>query len=80
MNHQSNRLLNALIAPDAWTALCVEFPELRRVAETMATDSTFTDVRDQLIRLYGQHVKEWSSFSALRHLQQSQTPVTDCVV
>jgi 7-cyano-7-deazaguanine synthase in queuosine biosynthesis len=81
MNYQSNRLLNALIAPDPWSALCLEFPELRRLAETIATDSTAIDIRGQLIRLYGQHVREWSSFSALRHLQQqSPTIVSTCVV
>jgi len=72
--------LNALIAPNSWTALCLEFPELRRLADSMANDSTVTDIRDQLIRLYGQHVREWSSFSALKHLQQqSPTTVSTCV-
>jgi hypothetical protein len=34
-----------------------------------------------LLRLYGQHVREWNSFSALRHLrQQSSTLVSTCVV
>ncbi len=81
MNYQSNRLLNALIAPNSWTALCLEFPELRRLADSMANDSTVTDIRDQLIRLYGQHVREWSSFSAHKHLQQqSPTTVSTCVV
>lgn len=81
MNHQSNRILNALIAPDAWTALCIEFPELRRVAESIAGNSSIDDVCKQLIRLYGQHVREWSSFSALKHLQQqSSTSLSTCVV
>ena len=70
--------LDALIAPDAWAALSTEFPELRRLEETLAGDPP---MRDQLVRLYGQHVREWNSFSALRHLQQqSPTPVLTCVV
>jgi 7-cyano-7-deazaguanine synthase in queuosine biosynthesis len=81
MDYQSNRLLNALIAPNAWAALCMEFPELRRVAEAITTDSAAIDVRNQLIRLYGQYVKEWGSFSALKHLnQQSPIPVSTSVV
>ena len=81
MNHQADRILNALIASDAWTALCIEYPELRRVAESMTGNSTINDVRDQLVRLYGQHVREWSSFSALRHLQHpSSTSLSTCVV
>jgi hypothetical protein len=81
MHYQSTRLLNALIAPNAWTALCIEFPELRRVAEAMTAGATTTDVRDRLIHLYEQHVREWSAFSALKHLQQqSPTSVSTCVV
>jgi 7-cyano-7-deazaguanine synthase in queuosine biosynthesis len=81
MNSQADRILNALILPNAWTALCTEFPELRRVAEAIAEDSTIYDVCQRLIRLYGQHVKEWSSFSALKHLQQkSSTSAPTCVV
>jgi 7-cyano-7-deazaguanine synthase in queuosine biosynthesis len=81
MHYQSTRLLKALIAPDAWTVLCIEFPELRRVAETMAADATATDVRDRLIRLYERHVREWSAFSPLKHLQQqSPNSVSTCVV
>lgn len=81
MHYQSTRLLNALIAPNAWTALCIEFPELRRVAEAMTADAMATDVPDQLIHLYEQHVREWKSFSALKHLQeQSPTSVSTCVV
>jgi len=78
MHYQSARLLDALIAPDAWAALTMEFPELRRIEETVAADPS---MRGQLVRLYGQHVKEWNSFSALRHLQQqSPTPVPTCVM
>jgi 7-cyano-7-deazaguanine synthase in queuosine biosynthesis len=81
MDYQSNRLLNALIAADGWAALCFEFPEMRRLADAMANDSPVVDIRDQLIRLYGQHVKEWVTFSALRHLQkQSPTIVSTCMV
>lgn len=81
MNHQADRILNALIAPDAWTELCREFPELRRVAESIALNSTIDDARKQLVRLYGQHVREWSSFSALKQLQQqSSTSLSTCVV
>ena len=81
MNHQADRILNALIAPEAWTALCLEYPELRRVAESIAPHSTMTDARKQLVRLYGQHVREWSSFSALKHLQQSSSAsLSTCVV
>jgi 7-cyano-7-deazaguanine synthase in queuosine biosynthesis len=78
MHYQSVRLLDALIAPNAWVALTLEFPELRRIEESLAGDS---QIRDQLVRLYRQHVKEWNSFSALRHLQQQpSTPVSTCVV
>ena len=80
MDYQSSRILNALIAPDAWGALCMEFPELRRLADTLATDSTDVDIRRQILRLYGQHVKEWTSFSALRHLQLQSPTLSTCVV
>jgi 7-cyano-7-deazaguanine synthase in queuosine biosynthesis len=77
MHYQSVRLLDALIAPNAWAALTLEFPELRRIEEFLED----SQIRGQLLRLYGQHVKEWSSFSALRHLrQQSSTLVSTCVV
>jgi hypothetical protein len=59
----------------------MEFPELRRVAEALTTDSAATHVRNQLVHLYEQHVREWNSFSALKHLQQhSPIPVSTCVV
>jgi 7-cyano-7-deazaguanine synthase in queuosine biosynthesis len=78
MHYQSVRLLDALIAPNAWAALTLEFPELRRIEESMPNDS---EIRDRLIRLYEQHVKEWSSFSALKHLQQpASTLEPTCVV
>jgi 7-cyano-7-deazaguanine synthase in queuosine biosynthesis len=78
MHYQSARLLDALIAPDAWAMLTLEFPELRRIEEALAADPS---MRGQLVRLYGQHIKEWNSFSALRHLQQqSPTSVPTCVV
>jgi len=77
MHYQSVRLLDALIAPNAWAALTLEFPELRRIEEFLED----SQIRSQLLRLYGQHVKEWNSFSALRHLQQqSSTLVSTCVV
>ena len=78
MHYQSIRLLDALIAPDPWAALTLEFPELRRIEESMPRD---TALRAKIIRLYERHVKEWSSFSALRHLQQQpQTLESTCVV
>jgi hypothetical protein len=44
-------------------------------------NATATDVRNQLIHLYEQHVREWNAFSALKHLQQqSPTSVSTCVV
>lgn len=77
MHHQSVRLLDALISSEPWLALTTEFPELRRIEESMSTDPT---IRSRMIRLYEQHVKEWSSFSALRRLQQPSTLETACVV
>jgi 7-cyano-7-deazaguanine synthase in queuosine biosynthesis len=77
MHYQSVRLMDALIAPNAWSSLTLEFPELRRIEESLGD----SQIRDQLLRLYEQHVKEWNSFSALRHLQQqSSTSVSACVV
>jgi len=77
MHYQSVRLVDALITPDPWSALTLAFPELRRIEESLPPDLT---IRSRLIRLYEQHVKEWSSFSALRRLQESSTPETACVV
>ncbi len=80
VEHQMQMIVPAFLAPDAWGALCMEFPELRRLADTLATDRTDVDIRRKILRLYGQHVKEWTSFSALRHLQQQSPTLSTCVV
>ncbi len=69
MNVQALRIRAALDSPQPWKSLTVEFPELRRVAEAIGDGIDSLAVRQDLLRLYTQHVSDWRGFSALKHLQ-----------
>jgi 7-cyano-7-deazaguanine synthase in queuosine biosynthesis len=69
MNIQALRVEEALECAEPWKNLTLAFPELRRVAEAISVGNDSLEVRQNLLRLYGQQVIEWRSFSALKHLQ-----------
>lgn len=74
MNVQAISIQEALDSADPWKDLTLAFPELRRVAESISDGTNSLEVRQKLQRLYAQHVSEWRSFSALKHLQPQAVP------
>jgi hypothetical protein len=74
MNVQALRIRDALDSTEPWKKLTLAFPELRRVAEVIGDGTDSLEVRQDLLRLYTQHVSEWREFSALKHLQLQAVP------
>jgi 7-cyano-7-deazaguanine synthase in queuosine biosynthesis len=74
MNVQALRIRDALDSTEPWKKLTLAFPELRRVAEVIGDGTDSLEVRQDLLRLYTQHVSQWREFSALKHLQLQAVP------
>jgi len=67
MAWQAHRIRAALAKEHPWEALVSEFVELQDLAAAMsrADGRDVGEVREKLMRLYGEYATEWANFSAL---------------
>lgn len=71
MDWQVLTIERCLSEPSPWSALAVQFPEIRLLAHELSLASSLSpaDVEVHLVRLLRQHAADWRSFSALQLLQ-----------
>ncbi len=71
MDWQVLRIERCLSEPRPWSALAVQFPELRLLAHELSLTNSLclAGVEEQLVRLLRQHTADWRTFSALQLLR-----------
>jgi 7-cyano-7-deazaguanine synthase in queuosine biosynthesis len=73
MDWQVRRFRQRLKSTNSWTAFIHDFPELRKVEETIIsqTEEDRKVLQTALLRLYAQYISEWDDFSSRCYLLNS---------